>query len=270
MANTYDFYKPDLSSEYPYVDGRLSNATYIGALDKCYATYRSKMGKRFPQEKVSMDGFDYAVFHSPYGKLVQKCHARLLYHDWLAAPADPLFAGLTEEATKGFKEMAVEKTISDKAVEKTFVGLGKKQYTARVQPTLACSERCGNMYTGSLYGCLASLVGTQPGKELEGKRISMFAYGAGCASSFWALSVRGSTQKMFEALDLEARLAAMDVRPCQEYVDAMNLREKTHTLKDYTPVGSIDDLFPGSYYLERIDDQYRRSYGVVPEKTVAA
>ncbi|KZT59654.1 putative hydroxymethylglutaryl-CoA synthase [Calocera cornea HHB12733] len=270
MANTYDFYKPDLSSEYPYVDGRLSNVTYTGALDKCYATYRSKIAKRFPGEKVTMDGFDYAVFHSPYGKLVQKCHGRLLYHDWLADPSLPLYSGLTEETTAAFKDLPVEKTITDKAVEKTFVGLGKKLYQERVQPTLTCSERCGNMYTGSLYGCLASLVGGVPAQSLEGKRLAMFAYGAGCASSFFAISVKGSTQKMFEALDLEARLAAMEVRPCQEYVDAMNLREKTHTLKDYAPVGSIDDLFPGSYYLERIDDQYRRTYGIVPEKTIAA
>ncbi|EJT97852.1 hydroxymethylglutaryl-CoA synthase [Dacryopinax primogenitus] len=269
MANTYDFYKPDLSSEYPYVDGKLSNVTYTGALDKCYATYRAKMNKRFPDEKVNMDGFDYAVFHSPYGKLVQKCHGRLLYHDWLADPSLPLYSGLTEEVTAPFKNAPVEKTITDKAVEKIFVGLGKKLYQERVHPTLKCSERCGNMYTGSLYGCLASLVGSIPGQQLEGKRISMFAYGAGCAASFFGLSVKGSTQKMFEVLDLEARLAAMEVRPCQEYVDAMNLREKTHTLKDYTPVGSVDDLFPGSYYLERVDDQYRRTYGVVPEKVAA-
>ena len=33
MSNTYDFYKPNLSSEYPEVDGPVSVVTYVAALD---------------------------------------------------------------------------------------------------------------------------------------------------------------------------------------------------------------------------------------------
>lgn len=36
MAHAYDFYKPDLTSEYPVVDGQLSIRCYFSALDKCY------------------------------------------------------------------------------------------------------------------------------------------------------------------------------------------------------------------------------------------
>ena len=39
MQHVYDFYKPDLSSEYPYVDGKLSIQCYLGALDQCYKNY---------------------------------------------------------------------------------------------------------------------------------------------------------------------------------------------------------------------------------------
>ena len=42
MRHTYDFYKPDLSSEYPIVDGPLSIKTYFEALDKCYQGWRVK------------------------------------------------------------------------------------------------------------------------------------------------------------------------------------------------------------------------------------
>jgi hydroxymethylglutaryl-CoA synthase len=34
MANTYDFYKPQLSSEYPEVDGPVSVVTYILPMQK--------------------------------------------------------------------------------------------------------------------------------------------------------------------------------------------------------------------------------------------
>ena len=42
MQHAYDFYKPDMSSEYPRVDGKLSIQCYLGALDKCYQRYRAK------------------------------------------------------------------------------------------------------------------------------------------------------------------------------------------------------------------------------------
>lgn len=43
MQHTYDFYKPDMLSEYPIVDGKLSIQCYLGALDRCYAVYRKKI-----------------------------------------------------------------------------------------------------------------------------------------------------------------------------------------------------------------------------------
>lgn len=42
MEHVYDFYKPDLQSEYPVVDGKLSIQCYLGALDKCYQRYKTK------------------------------------------------------------------------------------------------------------------------------------------------------------------------------------------------------------------------------------
>jgi hydroxymethylglutaryl-CoA synthase len=91
MANKYDFYKPKLESEYPEVDGRLSITSYITALDSCYSRFREKIEKRAkfaknghadgeamcPKAAFSLDDIDHPCFHSPYGKLVQKGHARL-------------------------------------------------------------------------------------------------------------------------------------------------------------------------------------------------
>ena len=45
MQHAYDFYKPDLSSEYPVVDGKLSVQCYVNALDNCYQMYKSKAKK---------------------------------------------------------------------------------------------------------------------------------------------------------------------------------------------------------------------------------
>jgi len=46
MQHVYDFYKPDLLSEYPVVDGKLSVECYLHALDRCYQTFRQKVNAR--------------------------------------------------------------------------------------------------------------------------------------------------------------------------------------------------------------------------------
>ena len=103
------------------------------------------------------------------------------------------------------------------------MGLGKADYAERVTPSMRCSSRCGNMYTASLYGGLSSLLSTVEPQQLKGKRISMFAFGSGCASSFFTLRVKGDTSELREKLDLLNRLESMKVVPCQEFVDALTV-----------------------------------------------
>lgn len=76
MEHAYDFYKPDMHSEYPVVDGKFSNICYLRAFDTCYKRYMARLGKQLNKEKPSMDDIDYVVCHSPYAKLVNKSFAR--------------------------------------------------------------------------------------------------------------------------------------------------------------------------------------------------
>ena len=93
MVHAYDFYKPKLDSEYPEVDGPLSITSYVSAVDASYTAFRQKQararkvaangtangnGEAAPAAGFSLDEVDYPVFHSPYGKMVQKAHARLV------------------------------------------------------------------------------------------------------------------------------------------------------------------------------------------------
>ena len=42
MEHVYDFYKPDMASEYPVVDGSLTIQCYLRALDKCCNLFSTK------------------------------------------------------------------------------------------------------------------------------------------------------------------------------------------------------------------------------------
>ncbi|WWC89652.1 hydroxymethylglutaryl-CoA synthase [Kwoniella dendrophila CBS 6074] len=301
IANTWDFYKPDLSAEYPTVDGPWTIVAYLGALDAAYSAYvekakqsRARAAKKLSLASVSaavseiagaaktfvngingettngvnghaqngvdasdegISQFDYVCLHSPYGKLVQKGHARMFYNDYVRNPTSPKFANVPETVST-----EKTKTYTDKVVEKTFIGVAAEHYKSAVVPGSDCVQRCGNMYTASLYGALASVIASAPEGLETGKRIGMYAFGSGCAASFYALRVNGSTKEIAEKLQLKERLASMDVRPCEEYVTALKLREENHNAVKYTPQGSIENIWPGAYYLEGVDELYRRTY----------
>ncbi|KAF6761759.1 hydroxymethylglutaryl-CoA synthase [Ephemerocybe angulata] len=260
MANTYDFYKPNLSSEYPEVDGPVSVVTYVAALDAAYNTYKEKIAKAAKRAQTtgrdasdatfSLDSVDYAIFHSPYGKQAVKGHARMLFADFIASPQDSKFANIPDSET--LLALPHAKSLTDKSVEKTFVAASKASFAKKTDPGMACSKRLGNMYTASLYGCLASLLATVEPTELLNKRFSLFSFGSGCASTFWTARVKGDTSEIQKKLNLQERLAAMTVAPPTDFVAALALREKNHNAVNYTPEGSS------------VDSKYRRKYVRAP------
>ncbi|TIC01075.1 hydroxymethylglutaryl-CoA synthase [Wallemia mellicola] len=262
MTNAWDFYKPDLNSEYPEVDGPLTIDCYFGSLDNSYDAYREKYAKRTQTKKedVKGDNFDYIVFHSPYGKLVQKGHARLTYNDFVSSPSLSKFEGIDQ----AIASVPRAKTYFDKAIEKTFMTVAKDSYAKQVEPSSTTCKRLGNMYTGSLYGGLASLVSNVESTELQGKRAGMYSYGSGCAASFFAVKFVGSTKEIADAIDLHKRLDSMKVVPVTEYVTSLKTREENHNAKSYSPKGDVDNIWGGAYYLDNIDEKYRRHYKQAP------
>ena len=41
-----------------------------------------------------------------------------------------------------------------------------------------------------------------------------------------------------------------------------DLRKKAHLQKDYTPQGEVSTIAPGTYYLTKVDDMFKRSYEI--------
>ena len=239
MQHAYDFYKPDLTSEYPVVDGHFSINCYSEALDACYKAYNKREVtlkssanghangtnghvnghgvEVMDSSKSGLDRFDYMAFHAPTCKLVTKSYARLLYNDYLANPTSPVFAEVPAE----LRDMDYTKSLTDKTVEKTFLGLTKKRFNERVAPSTEAPTMCGNMYCASVYSGLVSLLSNISSETLQGKRIGVFSYGSGLASSLFSLRVAGSTEVFSKTLSLKERLAARsDVAP--EAYDAVS------------------------------------------------
>jgi hydroxymethylglutaryl-CoA synthase len=260
MEHAYDFYKPDLTSEYPYVDGHYSLTCYTKALDAAYRDYCKREAKQAPASAAAptLDRFDYLAFHAPNCKLVQKSYARLLYHDYLANSDAPAFAEVAPE----IRDMDYQKSLTDKVVEKAFMALTKKTYQERVGPSSQVATLCGNMYCASAWGGLASLISFVEPKNLEGKRVGFFSYGSGLAATFLSFRVNGSTEAMSKALDLPARLEARRAVAPETYDSMCDLRKQAHLQKDFTPKGDASTIAPGTYYLEKVDELFKREYSV--------
>ncbi|KAI9293112.1 hydroxymethylglutaryl-CoA synthase [Neoconidiobolus thromboides FSU 785] len=257
MEHVYDFYKPDLMSEYPVVNGVLSVECYLRSVDNCYSLYKKKFEAKNPGSKVTTDHFDYSLFHSPYTKLVQKSYGRFAFNDFLDNPNDPRFAGAEE-----FKSLKREDTYANKLVEKAFINYSKKEFGSKVSPTLLAARQLGNMYTASVYGGLVSLLCEIPSEDLLNKRVSIFSYGSGSASSLFSFTIVGSVQAIADKIALRNRLESRTKVEPAEFDKVMQLRETTHHLHPYKPQESLDNLFPNTFYLTNLDEKSQRDYAI--------
>ncbi len=77
--------------------------------------------------------------------------------------------------------------------------LGKSEWKDKCERNLYLAKNLGNIYTGSLYnGLLSLLLSGAPkeqggeGLDLRGKRILMFSYGSGCAASLFSIKVNSN------------------------------------------------------------------------------
>lgn len=261
MEHAYDFYKPDFTSEYPVVDGHFSLTCYTKSLDHAYKNYSKKVvgaGKTVGL----LDYFDYSAFHVPTCKLVTKSFARLLYNDFVANP-EAFKEKLDKETFDQILALTYEQSLTDRNLEKVFLGLAKQESARRLTPALKLATNTGNMYTASCWTSLSSVLYFIGNEELQGKRISIFSYGSGLASTLLSVKVVGDISNITKVLDLEHKLGAgRKQRTPQEYVEAIELREKAHLQKSFQPTGSVDDLSSGTYYLVDINDKFQRKYEV--------
>lgn len=268
MRHAYDFYKPDLSSEYPTVDGPLSIKCYLSALDTCYQLYCQKYKNLNPEsETVGLESFDAMVFHTPFCKLVQKSVARIGLNDFYLADTENKLIRFKSEY-QAFPNLKLEETYFSKDVEKTFMDRYKKAYEDKTKTSLLLASLVGNMYTPSVYSGLVSLLIGNANQTLLGRRIAFFSYGSGFASSLFTATVTRDNEKLEKIIDNLKHLLPMleqrhKVSP-DEFTKILQIREDNHHKAPYEPSGSIEMLFPGTYYLKNIDDKHRRLYERVP------
>lgn len=263
-THVWDFFKPNMNSEYPEVNGALSQTCYLKALDDCYTRFLAKQTKldaSADEKKYGLQAIDEFLFHSPYNKLVQKSFNRLVYLDMMAGR-------LPNAVVEKWLNVPIEQTYEDKELETKMKDTAGPLYASKVADGCTLSKQIGNTYTASLYMNLSCIVSLK-GASLLGKRLTLFSYGSGAMASMFEINPRESysefsLQRIQEALRVSARLADRQKMTPADLTKALEIREHSHGFVPYQPLCSTDGLYPGTFYLEEINSSFERRYLVKP------
>lgn len=150
-------------------------------------------------------------------------------------------------------------------VTHTHVRACASNFVLQVAPTCNFSQNIGNSYTAALWTNLAGTVDNL-GASLEGRRLGMFSYGSGALATMFVLdgtskgSAPFSLADMQHKMDISRRLAARREATPEEFTEAMNIRERAYGKAHYTPVGSVDNVPVGGWYLKSVHTDHTRVY----------
>jgi hydroxymethylglutaryl-CoA synthase len=263
MEDVYDFYKPKMESEYPIVDGKLSNSCYLRSIDVCFDRFASKFEQAAKRPFDLDKDVQHAIFHLPYTKLVQKSFARMAFNDARRNPEGSKYSA----KLKPFVSLPNEESYTNRDMEKAALEVSSQDYISRVFPSTLAGRRIGNIYTGSLYAGLCSLI-AQSNDSYIGNRAFMFSYGSGLAATLFSLRIAGSLEEQRKACDLLPRLDSRLEASAADYTAAMELREQEWSKANFAPsIHPTERLQAGEYYLSSVDALHRRKYERIPLAT---
>jgi hydroxymethylglutaryl-CoA synthase len=250
----YDFYKPRMEKEYPTVNGQLSTKLYINVLLQTFQKLREKY--RLLGGQLNLNTFDYFCFHCPFSKQVEKAFLKLYYNEMGNGHYTP-------RDRTGLQKLLAEKPQFDDPTTQRFLrNLLKEEIISQLLPTLIMNRKIGNIYTGSLYLSLMSLIFHRNDSDLQGRRAFMYSYGSGVSASSFSIKFNSAfTKSNFlnvpRVNDMFLNRTKIDIST----FDALNLRrEKQYNGFGFQNFPRSEHLRVDTYYLSSVDKTGYRKY----------
>ena len=221
-ADKDDFFRP-LGSVTARVKGRYSMECYQEALIRAFEDYCSRRGGT-PCELV--DETDYVAFHVPFVRMPESALRKLL------------------SDTCGKTPEQVEEFIS----------------RTRFLDVMDFNREAGNLYTGSLYAYLMSLLDEEYrriGNEICGKRILVSSYGSGNTMIVFSATIADRAPEVISGWDLKK------VRDKARWADFSSYEEwlkRPTDLREWADRIEESSVPSGLYHLRGFDDNGFRRY----------
>lgn len=178
-----DFFRPNGMST-AVVDGKYSIDVYLDCMAEAAELYAARAATSLGVAGQRLDAYiDHFLFHVPFPRMAEYAALRVLGDAWRRDP------GMCGELAGAIPEVADPKLDSDRGARKAFEKalaqhpMFRRFFDARVEPSLGLSRRIGNIYSGSMYLGLASLLENAPSRAaLAGSRVGFFSYGSGASA----------------------------------------------------------------------------------------
>lgn len=212
--NAFDFWRPTYS-DYPLVEGKYSTELYI----KVFITIVKEFSNRY---KGTISSLDAIIFHLPFSKMGMKA-----------------IKALEEEIEKG--NLVLEEDIEDRF----------ELWYENYEKSIIYGKQVGNIYTGSLYLGLISLL--MNANLADGSEIGLFSYGSGAVAELYTGILSENYQNYLYRQDIESLLDRRREMTIEEY-------ERDYANYRYTEnLGDIDnskrEVEEGFYLYKVVDDK---------------
>ncbi len=186
-----------LHRDEPVFDGPLSNDCYCARITEALEHFSSM------RQTDVLDDWDRIIFHQPYAYQGR----RMIVGNWVGWMAGKGRLGEIEQ------QAGMELTESNaadfyKAAAKT--PLYRQFVDSRIEKGERASTLIGNMYTGSVFMSLVSMLRSEYdlGTDMSGKTVGCFAYGSGSKGKVFTLSVEPSWGMVVGGCDIFPYLAS--------------------------------------------------------------
>ena len=253
--NENDFFRP-MGCTTAVVNGKHSNQCYLDAMQGAFDSFAAKarrLGTITPGAGECVTDFmDHLLFHIPYPRMVEYASAAILRHDWRQSSRRSEIEGeLGREPDAREYEDPEKYQNAEEDYARRFRGSKHflEAFEAKVRNTATLSRQVGNIYTGSIYLGLASLLETQ--KIHAKERLCFGAYGSGCS----ALVFSAIVQQQANSVPLRGLVKRLEERRQISLSDYERLHEGKLEKSVVMP--------SGEFALARIDHQGYRHYEYV-------
>ena len=187
--SVFDFWRPS-GHAVPVVDGHYSIECYLDALEASAGDLKENLnlgGERL------IDALDYMVYHMPYCNMAKKAHRHFVELEY--------------------------KDIDDEEREKRF----KETFDKMVAPGLFGAREVGNIYTGSVYMGLISLLEAEK-EKVAGKKVGIFSYGSGCGAEFLICNIKEKVGNILDDLNFRKQLDRREKISIEHYTHIYSQR----------------------------------------------
>jgi hydroxymethylglutaryl-CoA synthase len=226
-----DFFRPNWSAE-AVVDGKYSIDVYLDCMEAAFQGYarRAEQSLGVGPDRL-YDAVDHFLFHVPFPRMAEYAAARVFTGLWLGDPRarQALTAEVPQLAIDPGQDIRAWRKEIERAVAKS--PIFRAAFARKIEPSIALSRDIGNVYSGSLYLSLASLLEHGSGRSLAGRRVVFGSYGSGASAKVFS----GIVSEGYAAIAEKIRVQEM-LRPQAEGGTRVPL-----TLADYERLHSLSD-----------------------------